>query len=56
MVGTMVVGVSVVGTMVGVSVVGTMVDGHIAVEVHTYAPWDWFAQKGKWDEIGRAHV
>ncbi len=24
------------------------VDGHIAVEVHTYAPWDWFA-KGKWD-------
>ena len=25
------------------------VDGHIAVEVHTYAPWDWFAQKGKWD-------
>lgn len=23
--------------------------GHIAVEVHTYAPWDWFAQKGKWD-------
>lgn len=25
------------------------VDGHIAVEVHTYDPWDWFAQKGKWD-------
>ena len=25
------------------------VEGHIAVEVHTYAPWDWFAQKGKWD-------
>ncbi len=25
------------------------VDDHIAVEVHTYAPWDWFAQKGKWD-------
>ena len=24
------------------------VDGHIAVEVHTYSPWDWFA-KGKWD-------
>jgi len=24
------------------------VSGHIAVEVHTYAPWDWFA-KGKWD-------
>ena len=24
------------------------VDGHIAVEVHTYGPWDWFA-KGKWD-------
>lgn len=24
------------------------VDGHIAIEVHTYAPWDWFA-KGKWD-------
>lgn len=23
-------------------------EGHIAVEVHTYAPWDWFA-KGKWD-------
>jgi len=22
--------------------------GHIAVEVHTYAPWDWFS-KGKWD-------
>lgn len=25
------------------------VDGHIAVEVHTYDPWDWFAQNGKWD-------
>ena len=25
------------------------VEGHIAVEVHTYSPWDWFAQKGKWD-------
>lgn len=25
------------------------VSGHIAVEVHTYAPWDWFAQKGTWD-------
>ena len=25
------------------------VDGHIAVEVHTYAPWDWFATKGAWD-------
>lgn len=24
------------------------VEGHIAVEVHTYAPWDWFT-KGKWD-------
>ena len=24
------------------------VEGHIAVEVHTYSPWDWFA-KGKWD-------
>lgn len=24
------------------------VSGHIAVEVHTYAPWDWFA-KGVWD-------
>ena len=24
------------------------VEGHIAVEVHTYAPWDWFA-KGSWD-------
>ncbi len=24
-------------------------EGHLAVEVHTYAPWDWFAQKGKWD-------
>ena len=24
-------------------------EGHIAVEVHTYAPWDWFATKGKWD-------
>ena len=24
------------------------VDGHIAVEVHTYSPWDWFT-KGKWD-------
>ena len=24
------------------------VDGHIAIEVHTYGPWDWFA-KGKWD-------
>ncbi len=24
-------------------------DGHLAVEVHTYAPWDWFADKGKWD-------
>ena len=23
--------------------------GHIAVEVHTYAPWDWFATKGAWD-------
>ena len=23
-------------------------DGHIAVEIHTYAPWDWFS-KGKWD-------
>ena len=25
------------------------VEGHIAVEVHTYAPWDWFATKGAWD-------
>lgn len=25
------------------------VSGHIAVEVHTYAPWDWFATKGAWD-------
>ena len=24
------------------------VEGHIAVEVHTYSPWDWFT-KGKWD-------
>ena len=24
------------------------VAGHIAVEVHTYGPWDWFT-KGKWD-------
>ena len=24
------------------------IEGHIAVEVHTYSPWDWFA-KGKWD-------
>ena len=24
-------------------------EGHLAVEVHTYAPWDWFAQKGAWD-------
>ena len=24
------------------------VEEHIAVEVHTYSPWDWFA-KGKWD-------
>ena len=24
------------------------VEGHIAIEVHTYGPWDWFA-KGKWD-------
>ena len=23
-------------------------EGHIAVEAHTYAPWDWFA-KGTWD-------
>jgi len=22
---------------------------HLIVEAHTYAPWDWFAQKGKWD-------
>ena len=25
------------------------VEGHIAVEIHTYDPYDWFAQKGKWD-------
>lgn len=25
------------------------VEGHIAVEVHTYAPWEWFATKGAWD-------
>lgn len=25
------------------------VDGHLAVEVHSYDPWDWFAQKGAWD-------
>lgn len=23
--------------------------GHLIVEAHTYAPWDWFAQKGAWD-------
>lgn len=22
---------------------------HLIVEAHTYAPWDWFAQKGAWD-------
>lgn len=25
------------------------VSGHIAVEVHSYDPWDWFSTKGAWD-------
>lgn len=29
---------------------------HIIVEAHTYAPWDWFAQKGDWDSSCSAEI
>lgn len=32
------------------------VDGHLVVEVHTYAPWDWFSTKGKWDSSCSAEI
>lgn len=37
------------GVLGGFTLPTDNVQGHLAVEVHTYAPWDWFAQKGKWD-------
>lgn len=30
--------------------------GHIAVEIHTYDPWDWFATKGAWDSSCQAEI
>ena len=37
------------GVLNNLTIPTDQVEGHIAVEVHTYAPWDWFATKGKWD-------
>lgn len=30
--------------------------GHIAVEIHTYDPWDWFATKGAWDSSCQTEI
>ena len=32
------------------------VDGHLIFECHTYDPYDWFAQKGKWDDACKKYV
>ena len=30
--------------------------GHIAVEIHTYDPWDWLATKGAWDSSCQTEI
>ena len=32
------------------------VDGHLIFECHTYDPYDWFAQKGKWDSACQTEI
>lgn len=32
------------------------VSGHIAVEIHTYDPWNWFSSKGVWDSSCQTEI
>ena len=32
------------------------VSGHIAVEIHTYDPWNWFSSKGAWDSSCQTEI
>ena len=32
------------------------VSGHIAVEIHTYDPWNWFSNKGAWDSSCQTEI